>query len=163
MTTTALFPGTFDPITLGHIDLALRAAAIFNHLIVAVSAASGAGKKPMFTANERERMVKLTFAQHPNISVIQFDGLLADFARTHNAKAMIRGIRTLSDYEYESQLAGMNRMLNPQLDTLYLSCDPRYSSISSSLIKEVATHGGDVTNFLTAEVLQAVKAKIANV
>lgn len=163
MSTIAVYPGTFDPITMGHVDLAERASAIFNHLIVAVVAESGVTKKTLFTTDERVAMAKESLAPYPNIDVIPFEGLLADFAKEHGAQVVIRGLRAVSDYEYETQLAGINRFLVKGLETLFMTSDHKYTFVSSSLIKQVAVHNGDISAFLHPSVLKALRARLGHV
>ena len=144
MHTRALYPGTFDPITNGHADLIERASQLFSHVIVAI--ASNPSKKPLFTLEERVEMIKKVTADLPNVEVVGFTGLLADFADEQNATILIRGLRAVSDFEYEFQLANMNRRLNPKLESVFLTPAEENSFISSTLVKEVALHRGAVTH-----------------
>lgn len=160
MSTKAIYPGTFDPVTLGHLDIVTRATQMFDHLIVAVAASPG--KKPMFSLDERVALAQQVTAHLPNVSVIGFSDLMANFARTQQANVLIRGLRAVSDFEYELQLAHMNRHLLPTLESVFLMPSEGFSFVSSSLVKEVARHGGDVTAFLPAPVHQALQAKLAN-
>ena len=152
MAAVAVYPGTFDPFTMGHADLAVRAATIFDRLIIAVAAFPSPSKKPLFTADERLDLAEKTLGHIPNIEIVRFDTLLAHFARDHNAKVVVRGLRAVADYEYETQLAGINRHLVTGLETLFLTCDSKYAYISSSLVKEVAALGGDISEFLHPDV-----------
>ena len=145
MHTRALYPGTFDPITNGHADLIERAAQMFSHVIVAI--ASNPSKKPLFTLEERVEMIKKVTEHLPNVEVVGFTGLLADFADHQNATILIRGLRAVSDFEYEFQLANMNRRLNPKLESVFLTPAEENSFISSTLVKEVALHRGAVGGF----------------
>lgn len=163
MSAIAIYPGTFDPITMGHVDLATRAAAIFDRLIVAVVAESVVSKKTLFTTAERVALAQESLASLPNVVVIPFTGLLAQFAEQQGARVVIRGLRAVSDYEYETQLAGINRYLVKGLETLFLTSDHKYTFVSSSLIKEVATHDGNIAEFLHPTVLRALKAKMNHV
>ena len=157
MHTRALYPGTFDPITNGHADLIERASQLFSHVIVAI--ASNPSKKPLFTLEERVEMIKKVTADLPNVEVVGFTGLLADFADDQNATILIRGLRAVSDFEYEFQLASMNRHLVPEVETLFLTPAEEYSFISSSLVKEIARLGGDVGSFVHPRVHEALKSK----
>lgn len=151
----ALYPGTFDPITNGHIDLIHRASKLFDQVIVAV--ASSSRKKPRFTLEERIDLAEKVLSECPNVSVKGFNVLLVDFAKQQNANILIRGLRAISDFEYEFQLASMNRNLAPQIESLFLMPADEYSFISSSLVKEVASLGGDVSNFVHPLVFSALK------
>jgi pantetheine-phosphate adenylyltransferase len=142
----AVFPGTFDPITLGHQDLICRSARLFGTVIVAVAAAHH--KKTLFTLEERLAMVRDVFAPLDNVQVESFTGLVRDFAVAHGARAMVRGVRSVTDFDYEAQLAGMNKALAPEVETVILTPDSRYQFISSTLVREIATLKGDVTTFV---------------
>nr|WP_315495996.1 pantetheine-phosphate adenylyltransferase [uncultured Rhodoferax sp.] len=142
----AVFPGTFDPITMGHQDLIRRSARLFGTVIVAVAAAHH--KKTLFTLDERLEMVRDVFAPLDNVQVESFNGLVRDFAVAHGAKAMVRGVRSVTDFDYEAQLAGMNKALAPEVETVFLTPDSRYQFISSTLVREIATLKGDVTAFV---------------
>lgn len=150
----ALYPGTFDPITNGHIDLVQRAANLFDEVIVSI--ASSQKKKPRFTLEERIELAEKVLADCPNVTVKGFDILLVDFAKQQNATVLIRGLRAISDFEYEFQLASMNRNLAPNIESLFLMPADEYSFISSSLVKEVAALGGDVSNFVHPLVYDAL-------
>lgn len=152
----ALYPGTFDPITNGHIDLVQRAAKLFDQVIVAI--ASNSKKNPRFTLEERIKLAQDVLVGCPNVSVKGFEVLLVDFARQENATILIRGLRAVSDFEYEFQLASMNRNLAPDIESVFLMPADEYSFISSSLVKEVAALGGDVTKFVHPLVNMALKA-----
>ncbi|TAH12771.1 MAG: pantetheine-phosphate adenylyltransferase [Curvibacter sp.] len=142
----AVFPGTFDPITLGHQDLIRRSAALFGTVIVAVAAAHH--KKTMFTLDERVALVREVFASLNNVQVERFTGLVRDFAVSQGAGAMVRGVRSVTDFDYEAQLAGMNKALAPDVETVFLTPDSRYQFISSTLVREIATLKGDVSPFV---------------
>ena len=142
----AVYPGTFDPITLGHSDIVRRAARLFDRVIVAVAA--NATKAPVWTAAERLSMATQVLAEIDNVEVKTFDSLLVDFMRLNNAGVILRGLRAVSDFEYEFQLAAMNRRLAPEIETLFLTPAEQYTFISSSLVREVASHGGDVSEFV---------------
>lgn len=153
----ALYPGTFDPITNGHIDLVQRAATLFDKVIVAI--ASNSKKKPRFSLEKRIELVQQVLLDCPNVRVEGFDVLLVDFARQQNANILIRGLRAVSDFEYEFQLASMNRNLAPEIESVFLMPADEYSFISSSLVKEVATLGGDISSFVHPLVNKALKQK----
>ena len=153
----ALYPGTFDPITNGHIDLVQRASKLFDQVIVAI--ASSSKKKPRFTLDERIELAENVLTDCPNVIVKGFNILLVDFAKQQNANVLIRGLRAISDFEYEFQLASMNRTLAPDIESLFLMPADEYSFISSSLVKEVAALGGDVSNFVHPIVYEALKSK----
>jgi len=158
MKTKAIYPGTFDPLTNGHTDLVIRAARLFDEVILAVAA--NPSKQPMFSLEERVGLAQQVFAGLPNVQVVGFAGLLADFARVHQAQVLIRGVRAVADFEYEFQLASMNRQLNPDLDSLFMTPSEKNMFISSTLVKEVARHGGDVAPFIAPQVLDALKRKL---
>ncbi|MCK5697894.1 MAG: pantetheine-phosphate adenylyltransferase [Gammaproteobacteria bacterium] len=154
----AVYPGTFDPITFGHIDLLKRAAKIFDHVIVAV--AHNSTKNPLFTMEERVILARKTLKNHHNISVIGFDNLLVDFTKEHDADVILRGLRAVSDFEYEFQLAGMNRNLAPDIETIFFTTAEQYAYLSSSLVKEVARLGGNISNFVPKQVIAEMNLKL---
>ena len=143
----AVYPGTFDPITRGHEDLVRRAARLFDHMIVAI--ADSKIKRPFFGLEERVQMGREVLAGIPNIEVVGFSGLLMDFMRQHQAKVIIRGLRAVSDFEYEFQMAGMNRNLYPDVETIFLTPGEQYMFISATMVREIATLGGDVSHFVS--------------
>ncbi|RUO37674.1 pantetheine-phosphate adenylyltransferase [Aliidiomarina shirensis] len=155
----AIYPGTFDPVTNGHVDLIERAAKLFSEVIVGVAA--NTSKQPLFTLDERVAMVEQTTAHLENVRVIGFTGLLAELAREHKAHVLIRGLRAVADFEYEFQLANMNRRLNPDLESVFLTPSEENSFISSTLVKEVALHGGAVEQFTHEKVARALHEKFA--
>jgi pantetheine-phosphate adenylyltransferase len=157
--TKAIYPGTFDPLTNGHLDLIARGAKIVDELVVAVLRNSDKGK-PLFTVLEREEMLREATVEIENVSVTTFDGLLVDFAREQGAKAVLRGIRAVSDYEYELQMAMMNRKLDPELETLFMMPGEKYTYVSSRLIKGVFHLGGDVTALVPPNVVERLKQKV---
>lgn len=159
MTTKAIYPGTFDPMTNGHLDLVTRASEMFNHVILAI--ADSSSKKPMFTLAERVALAKQVTTPLKNVEVLGFSELMADFAKKQDANILVRGLRSVSDFEYEWQLANMNRHLMPKLESVFLMPSEKWSFISSSLVKEVARHGGDITPFLPPPVTKALMAKLA--
>ena len=155
---TAIYPGTFDPLTLGHEELVRRASQLFDHLIVAVAA--GHHKKPMFDLQERLDMVRQAVAKYGNVTVEAYDGLLRDFVVARGGKAMVRGLRAVTDFDYEFQLAGMNRHLQPEVETLFLTPNPQLQFISSTLVREIATLGGEVGQFVSASVHERLCEKL---
>ena len=155
----ALYPGTFDPITLGHEDIVRRAACMFDQVVVAV--ASAHQKKTMFTVEERLSMTREALHDCANVQIQTFDGLVIDFAASLGATTMVRGIRSMTDFDYEFQLAGMNRRLAPKIDTVFLNTLDVYQCISSTLVREVNNLGGDVTQFVSPSVLRFMQAKKA--
>ena len=159
MSTKAIYPGTFDPVTLGHLDIVTRAARMFDQVVLAVAASPS--KKPMFSLDERVELARHMVADLPNVEVVGFSDLMANFARTQQANVLVRGLRAVSDFEYEMQLAHMNRHLLPTLESVFLMPTEGFSFVSSSLVKEVARHGGDVSAFLPPHVLKALLAKLA--
>ncbi len=152
-----VYPGTFDPITHGHTDLIERASRIFDKVIVAVAASTK--KAPLFALDERIALAKEVISHLDNIEVIGFSGLLIDFAETNNANVVLRGLRAVSDFEYEFQLANMNRALSPDIETVFLTPSEKYSYISSTLIREIAALNGDVTQFVHPMVANALQQK----
>ncbi|MDF7758193.1 pantetheine-phosphate adenylyltransferase [Kosakonia cowanii] len=154
----AIYPGTFDPITNGHIDIVTRAAVMFDELILAIAASPS--KKPMFSLDERVALAQQATSHLQNVTVVGFSDLMANFARDQQATILIRGLRAVADFEYEMQLAHMNRHLMPDLESVYLMPSKEWSFISSSLVKEVARHQGDVAHFLPQPVHQALLDKL---
>ncbi len=159
MTGTVIYPGTFDPITNGHTDLVQRAARVFEHVIVAVAA--NPTKQPYFSLEERVELARSAVAEQKNITVTSFDGLLVDFARTQGASVLLRGLRAVSDFEYEFQLANMNRKLAPDIETVFLTPAEHFAYISSSLVREIASLGGDVSPFVHSKVGAALYKRIS--
>ena len=158
MAVTAVYPGTFDPITLGHQDLIRRAARLFDRVIVGVAAAHH--KKTLFSLEERVECVREIVAAYPNVEVAAFEGLVRDFAVENNATAMVRGVRSVTDFDFENQLAGMNRALAPDVETVFLTPDARYQHISSTLVREIAKLQGDVAQFVAPSVYRHLQAKL---
>jgi len=153
-----VYPGTFDPITMGHEDIVRRAASLFSEVIVAV--ASNPGKKPFFDLNERVEMASHVLKDCPNVKVIGFSGLLMQFVQDQGARVVIRGLRAASDFEYEFQLAGMNRKLYPEVESVFLTPSEQFMFISSSLVREVAILGGDVTQFVSPHIQTCIDKKL---
>jgi pantetheine-phosphate adenylyltransferase len=154
---TAVYPGTFDPMTLGHEDLIHRASRLFERLIVAVAA--GHHKRTMFTIEERLDMAQGLAAKYPNVEVIGYNGLLRDFVVENEGKVVVRGLRAVSDFEYEFQMAGMNRQLMPDVETLFLAPSDQYQFISSTFVREIAILGGEVSKFVSASVNRRLQAR----
>jgi pantetheine-phosphate adenylyltransferase len=153
-----IYPGTFDPITNGHIDLVERASRLFDQVIVAI--ATSTKKATLFTLVEREQLVRKTLAKYRNVEVCTYSGLLIDLARTTGVMVVLRGLRAISDYEYELQLANINRVIEPKIETVFLTPAEKYAYISASMIREIASFGGDVAAFVPAEVQMALKDKL---
>jgi len=156
--TIAIYPGTFDPITNGHTDLVHRARRIFGRVIVAVAA--NPGKGPVFTLEERVGLAREALADLENVEVCAFDTLLVDFARSRKARVILRGLRAVSDFEHEIQLASINRRLAPEVETLFLTPAEQYTYISSGLVREIASLGGDVSGFVHPKVEYALRNKM---
>lgn len=158
---TAVYPGTFDPLTLGHQDLMRRASRLFDRLILAVAA--GHHKRTMFTLDERLEMAREQARPYGNVEVTAFQGLLRDFVVGHGGKVVVRGLRAVSDFEYEFQMAGMNRSLMPDVETVFLTPSDQYQFISSTFVREIATLGGDVSKFVSPLVLARLSERIKKV
>ncbi|NEX19258.1 pantetheine-phosphate adenylyltransferase [Thiorhodococcus mannitoliphagus] len=154
---TVVYPGTFDPITNGHVDLIHRAARLFDRVVVAV--AEDTGKAPMFSTDERVALVRASVGEESNVDVVKFSGLLVSFARASGISVIMRGLRAVSDFEYEFQLAGMNRHMAPDIETLFLTPAEKYTYISSSLVREIARLSGDVSAFVSPIVQAALKER----
>ncbi len=154
----AVYPGTFDPLTKGHEDLVARAAKLFGEVIVAV--AHSQAKRPFFTLEERVGLAREILSAHPNVKVMGFTGLLSDFLDTHQASVILRGLRAVSDFEYEFQMAGMNRRLNPGVETMFLTPSDKYMFISATIVREIAILGGDVSEFVHPLTMRALMMKV---
>ena len=157
----AVYPGTFDPITLGHEDMLRRASQLFDRVIVAVAA--GHHKKTLFSLEERIEMVREATLAYPEIQVESFSGLMRDFVVARGAKVMVRGVRGVTDFDYELQLAGMNRSLMPDVETVFLPPNEKYQFISSTLVREIATLGGEVDKFVSSGVYERLMNKVRGV
>ncbi|MCH8248508.1 MAG: pantetheine-phosphate adenylyltransferase [Proteobacteria bacterium] len=155
MTVSAMYPGTFDPITLGHEDLVKRATRLYDRVVVAIAANPG-NKEPMFSLDERVELASAALSDLDTVEVTGYEGLTVDFAREHGLAVIIRGLRAVSDFEYEFQLANMNRHLTDEVETVFLTPSDRYTFISSSLVREVASLGGDVSEFVSPRVESAL-------
>jgi pantetheine-phosphate adenylyltransferase len=156
---TAVYPGTFDPMTLGHADLMRRASQLFDRLILAVAA--GHHKRTMFSVDERLDMAKELAREYGNVEVIAFSGLWRDFVVDHGGKVVVRGLRAVSDFEYEFQMAGMNRQLMPDVETVFLTPSDQYQFVSGTFVREIAMLGGDVSKFVAPSVLARLQARVA--
>lgn len=155
---TAVYPGSFDPITCGHLDIIKRASRQFDNVIIAVL--NNTAKKPMFTAQERVRLIEKSICALPNCRAEYFDGLLVDFVRQKNARTVVKGLRAISDFEYEFQMALLNKKMEPDIETVFMVTNANYSYISSSIVKEIASLGGDYRDLVPAEIYDDVKQKI---
>lgn len=157
MKNIAVYAGTFDPITFGHVDLVERASRIFDKVIVGVAASPN--KKALFTLEERVELARLSLTGYTNVEIHGFNSLLLDFAAQHHANVILRGLRAVADFDYEFQLASMNRFMNPQIESMFLMPAEKYMYISSSLVREISVLNGDVTGFVPAPVVQALQKK----
>ena len=158
--TVGVYPGSFDPVTLGHLDIIKRSSKIVDRLIIGVL--NNSAKKPVFTAEDRVHMLELVIKDIPNAAVETFDGLTVEFAKSLGATVMFRGLRAVTDFEYEIQIAQTNHALNPDIDTVFLTTSVKYSYLSSSIVKEVASYEGDISKFVPGEILPFVTGKIKN-
>ena len=159
MNRAVICPGSFDPVTLGHIDIIGRAAAMFDRVIVAVLINSA--KKPVFTVDERIRLLEKALVGLDNVEIRSFDGLLAEYARKTGADAVVRGLRAVSDFEYEFQMSLTNKKLNPELETIFLTSRAEYMFLSSSIVKQIAVLNGDITNFVPECIHDEIKNRLA--
>ena len=157
MTQRAIYPGTFDPMTKGHVDLIERACKLFDEIVIAIAASEA--KNPLFTLDERIQIAEKIFESNDKVKVVGFSGLLVDLAKDNDAKILIRGLRVVADFEYEFQLANMNRAMMPELESVFLTPKEHYSYISSSLVKEICKMGGDVSEFVDPISLSELKRK----
>ena len=151
-----MYPGTFDPVTRGHEDILRRCAKLFDHVVVAVAASPR--KKPLFALDERVELIEVVLDGLDNVTVTGYDGLTVDFAREHELAAIVRGLRAVSDFEFEFQLATMNRHLSEEIETVFLTPTEQYNFVSSSLVREIAEHGGDVSDFVHPHVEACLQA-----
>lgn len=158
MKNKAVYPGTFDPMTLGHEDLVRRAAGLFDHVVLAV--ADSRTKHPLFTLAERIDMARAALGDVKNVTVAGFSGLLMHFVQEHNARVVVRGVRAVSDFDYEFQLAGMNRKMYPEVETVFMTPGEEYMFVSATLVREISVLGGDVSKFVSPEVASRLKTKI---
>lgn len=153
----AIYPGSFDPVTLGHLDVIERSSKMVEHLIVGVL--NNNTKSPLFSVDERVNMLKETTSHLPNVEVVSFCGLLVDFMDKNEIDVIIRGLRAVTDFEYELQMAQTNHTINPSIDTIFLTTNLKYAYLSSSIVKEAAMYGGDISKFVTPDVMKAVYKK----
>lgn len=158
MSVSAMYPGTFDPITLGHEDLVRRASRLFDRIVVAVAA--NPGKTPMFSLDERVALARKVLKNFDNVEITGYDGLTVDFAKKNDLQVIVRGLRAISDFEYEFQLANMNRHLTDDVETAFLTPTEKYTYISASLVREIAAMGGDVTEFVSPDVKAALRRRV---
>lgn len=158
MNRKAVYPGTFDPMTLGHEDLVRRAAGLFDHVVLAV--ADSKTKRPLFTLAERIDMARDALSDVKNVTIEGFSGLLMQFVREHNARVVLRGVRAVSDFDYEFQLAGMNRKMHPEVETVFMTPGEEYMFLSATLVREISVMGGDVSKFVSPVIAARLKAKI---
>lgn len=155
--TRGIYPGSFDPVTFGHLDIIERASGIVDELVVAVLINSA--KKSLFSVSERVKMLSEMLEGHDNIKVESFDGLLVDYARSRNASIIVRGLRAVTDFEYELQIAQMNRTIYGEIDTIFLTTSLEYAYLSSSIVKEVASYGGDISHFVPESIIPKIYEK----
>lgn len=153
----AVYPGSFDPITNGHLDIIERSSRVYDKVVVGVL--SNLSKKPLFSAEERVDLISRVTGHLDNVEVDTFTGLLVDFAKNKNATVIVKGLRTVADFEYEFQMALLNKALNPEFETMFMMTDTKYSYISSSMVKELAGFRGDLTGLVPAEIIKAIKEK----
>lgn len=158
MTKKAIYPGTFDPLTNGHINIIQRASDLFDSVVVAVAKSSS--KAPLFDLQERVVLAQQALSHYANVEVLSFEGLLVDLAEQQQSKIIVRGVRSIADFEYETQMAGMNRKLMPELETIFLTTHSDWADLSSTLVRDIARHGGQITNFVPPSVEQAILQKL---
>lgn len=154
----AVYPGTFDPITHGHTDLVARASVLFDEVVLGIG--ENPDKSPMLDRDERVKLASEVLSSYTNVTVVAFDSLLVDFVSSINAQVILRGLRAVSDFEYEFQLAGMNRHLAPSIETMFLTPSEKYAFISSGLVREIARHHGDISHFVDPRVEAALRSKL---
>lgn len=155
----AIYPGTFDPLTLGHEDIIRRGALLFDEVILAV--AESLGKKPIFGREERMEVAREALSDLPNVRVVGFSGLLVHFAREHRAKVALRGVRSVTDFDYEFQMAGMNRQMMPELETIFMTPSEKHQYVSGTLVREIARMNGDIERFVGPSVAKRMRAKLS--
>ena len=153
----AIYPGSFDPVTLGHLDIIRRASKTVNELIVGVL--NNGGKTPLFSIDERVEMLREVTADIPNVKIMSFSGLLVDFARHTDSTLVVRGLRAISDFDYELQMAQTNRKMNPHVDTMFLATSLEYAYLGSTIVKEFASYGGDISQFVPKQLIDKIYAK----
>lgn len=155
---SGIYPGSFDPVTYGHLDIIKRAAAVMDHLIVAVL--KNNGKTPLFSVDERVNMLKAVTKDMENVEVMSFSGLLVKFAKEHDVKVIVRGLRAVTDFEYELLMSQTNRVMDPDVDTIFFTTDLDYAYLSSSTVREIASYGGDISKFVPPYVEESIKKKL---
>jgi pantetheine-phosphate adenylyltransferase len=155
----AIYPGTFDPLTLGHEDIIRRAAQLFDHVVLGV--AESLGKKPIFARDERMEVAREALGDLSNVSVVGFSGLLVEFAKHHQAKIVVRGVRSVTDFDYEFQMAGMNRQMMPELETIFMTPSEQHQYVSGTLVREIARMKGDIERFVAPSVAKHLREKLA--
>lgn len=155
---SGIYPGSFDPVTYGHLDIIKRAAAVMDHLIVAVL--KNNGKTPLFSVDERVNMLKAVTKDMENVEVMSFSGLLVKFAKEHDVKVIVRGLRAVTDFEYELLMSQTNRVMDPDIDTIFFTTDLDYAYLSSSTVREIASYGGDISKFVPPYVEDFIKKKL---
>ena len=160
MTVSAMYPGTFDPITLGHEDLVRRACRLFDKVVIAIAA--NPGKEPMFSLEERVALAEEVLKDFDNVEITGYEGLTVDFAKANNLQVIVRGLRAISDFEYEFQLANMNRHLTDEVETAFLTPTEKYTYISSTLVREIASMGGDISEFVSPQVKDAMLVRLSD-
>lgn len=158
---TAIYPGSFDPVTFGHLDIIKRSASMFDRLVVGVL--KNSAKKSLFTIDERVDMIKSLTKDYPNVEVASFDGLMIDYAKEIGASVVIRGLRAVTDFEYELQIAQTNRVESPEIDSVFLTTSLKYSYLSSTIVKEFASYGGDISKFVPQEIIPLIMAKFEKI
>jgi len=156
---TALYPGSFDPLTVGHVDVVRRALRLADRVVVAVSYSPTHAKKELFAVEERVEMIRQSFADEARVEVVEFQGLLVELARRVGARVVVRGVRTVADFEYEAQMAAMNRRLAPEVETVFLVPEPEHAFVSATLVRQIAALGGDASPFVPVPVLRALRAR----
>lgn len=159
MSKKAIYPGTFDPLTNGHLNIIQRACKLFDSVVVAV--AKSTSKTPLFDMQERVALAKQALAAYTNVTVVNFEGLLVDLAQQQQAEIIVRGVRSIADFEYETQMAGMNRKLMPELETIFLTTHSDWADLSSTLVRDIARHQGNISTFVPANIEQAVLQKLS--
>lgn len=157
---SGIYPGSFDPVTFGHIDIIRRASAVMDHLIVAVL--KNNGKTPLFSVDERVNMLKEVTKDMENVEVMSFSGLLVNFAREHGVKVIVRGLRAVTDFEYELLMSQTNRVMDPDIDTIFFTTDLEYAYLSSSTVREIASYGGDISKFVPEAIEVEIRNKLSN-
>ena len=157
----AIVPGSFDPVTNGHLDIIKRTSGLFD--TVYVSILSNSSKSPLFTVEERINLIERVTKEMPNVKVESFTGLLVDYARAKNAKFIVKGLRAVSDYEYEVQMSLTNKQLAPEIETFFITTNSKYAYLSSSIVKEIAKYGGDITEMVPPEIIEDIKEKIGGI